>query len=356
MPLYVAPLLGVGTDADPFRPPVVQPGSGFIDLRADSTQPGRGLLYLPTPVSLPGLQRIADELDHIPEQAERAVLGARFGVVPQALRANEVIAELLLDHGRNDGTRWKPLRPSKVRQQYEIFLGNSGRIWSKAQFVPPSTTSFTETWPTDSSTLSSGQDQPWTETDNNLSVSSGVLRPLTFSALINRARCDTVLDTDDHEHYATFICATRDSNQRRGDLQVRFDTASTTFYQAAARRDSDGDLRYLQKVVSGTITDLGTNTTDPGTGVVLYCSADGSTITMKLGGTIIHEVTDTAITGHVRVGVALRQDTDAGAYVGFDNHTAADLVAAAGHPAGRRTGAARFGRPVEIGRQGSQVF
>src|SRR3989337_877625 len=120
---YLAPYVGTGTEDDPFRPKGVDGLKTWtaIDLRADCTQAaGFALLAVETPNPSIG-PYLGDDPD-----AERpglpGLIRASLGVLPEATRLRDILAELLIVHGRDDGTRHRPMRPSKDGQ-YTIWLG-----------------------------------------------------------------------------------------------------------------------------------------------------------------------------------------------------------------------------------------
>lgn len=188
-------------------------------------------------------------------------------------------------------------------------------------------TSFTETWPTVSTTISSGQDQPWTEVVGDSEVATGnYLRPTATTGVT--VRCNTALSTDDHEHEATATLTLESSGV---NPTVRHSTSATTYYMTQGFRETGSMLRRLLKTVAAVQSTLATDSTDPGTPVVLKCSADsGDIIRAYYGGVNVHTADQSAsspITGNLNIGVVLRGEVAAD-NARVDGHTAADLAAA----------------------------
>ena len=189
---------------------------------------------------------------------------------------------------------------------------------------PPQTT-FTESWPTDSTTISSGQDQPWNEDSSDVQVDGGKLEQV--DGVDAFGRCLTDLSSDDHRHTLTAnITAVADSASG-GPACRKIDSTVQTYYAMAVGRNTGDPFQLLLKQVSGTFTDLDSVGTDPGAGdLTVYVEADADQIEGASGATVRGPVTDTAITGHLQIGYAIRDDVRD--HVTLDNHTAADLAAA----------------------------
>lgn len=325
--LYLVQLVGSGAANDPWEPPSWD-GQGWLDLRGDPTIGGMGLVDMPISINGPRVTKIADDLDELMAVTARTQFESRWSITPTPGRMRDVLGELLTQHGRTDGTRWKPLRRTKAVLRQQVFL--RGRpIWEGPRLPPePSTQTLTETWPTDGTTISTGQDQPWTSVAGNPQVSGGVFQgqTLDLAALI---RCDTPLDTDDHYHEATYNLGFASNNETFVILRVRYsDSADTTYFaRLAGDANTVGNRGHrLRKIVAGAGTNLYTDSNTPtsGTGQIL-CSADGSSIRYLCDG-VDQTITDTAITGELRCGAEVKRTS--GNAANLDNHTMADIVAA----------------------------
>lgn len=216
--------------------------------------------------------------------------------------------------GKDD---WQALVPS------DLLSSVAGRLKHE--------TSFTESWPTDSTTLSTGQDQPWTEVLNDLEVFGGELRGVSGNTE-KRARCETVLSGADHYCQAQVI-TTAASTSRSNRVDVRFDAAADTSYSYRVRGSSGGES--IEKCVTGTFTVLASGARVNALETI-YLEASGSTLTSKYAGSLALSTTDTSITGGVRIGCG---GNGAGAVQWrLDSIVAADLAVAGGQPTMRRWG------------------
>lgn len=192
---------------------------------------------------------------------------------------------MLTDLGRKfRGADWREFYPPGIPQQPPL----------------PHATTKTETWPTNSTTLSSGQDNAWTEVDNDLEVTSGTLSAVTLGSHAV-ARMD--FDFGAADHYA--------QTQRSADIGS---PSSTWVWAVGCRKDSTGTLTYYYadtgsggtwrtfKRVAGTFTGIGSNTTAANAvNDVLKLDVNGSSVQRFKNGASQNTATDTAITGNVRV-------------------------------------------------------
>lgn len=139
--LYLSSLIGVGTKADPFRPPdLEQPGSGWIDLRPDcAVADGYGIVYLPTASVNSRLTKLADSPFEPLSSLIRSFLSTRLEIALTVGTLGDTLGELLLS-GRMDGTRWRPLRATG--REYQIWLGVLGKIWAQPVMVGGATDDF----------------------------------------------------------------------------------------------------------------------------------------------------------------------------------------------------------------------
>lgn len=193
-------------------------------------------------------------------------------------------------------------------------------------------TTFTETWPTNSTTISTGQDQPWTETANDVQVSSNKLQPVT-DASVARARCGTQLSTDDHSHEASYE-ALGTANVYQCLAGVRNDGSTDDLgYGVWVRRFSGSDSQLVKREPPTAHSVLSEINVDPGATGTVQCQANGSSISGIAGGNTHTPVTDTTHTGQLNVWLGFynnntKSDTT------LDNHTAADLGRVMGSLAG----------------------
>lgn len=340
MPLYLTSILGNGSEGNTFTVPALdQPGAGWIDLRPDPTvAAGRGILYLPVSVADARLLTLANGVDEILPRMVQTQLANAFSLTLRQTRVDRIVAELLLDHARTDGTRWRSLRPDRAGF-YAIWLGGLGKVWengspqvwadpavlaatmgyrpSRRDFLKgagllvglaagilatrrfAAAATFLETWPTDSSTLSSGQDQVWNEDSNDAQVSANKLSAVTTGAIVVGRSTSAVVSTDNHIVSADLELPTRDGSIRQVGVGCRkINSTTLTYYRMMLRRRTTGDVRSLHKMVAGSATLLVQDTVDPGAGPVpTSVLANGSTILGTASATF-GPVTDTQITGN----------------------------------------------------------
>ena len=329
--LYLAPYVGAGTDADPFRPRgSEQAGWSAIDLRADSTVlAGRALMAVPVRDDTIGAY-LGDAPDEV-SAAIKSAIQSRFGIALAATRLRHIVPELLIAHAREDGTRWRPLR-AMWDGMFRIYLGG---LWWEARSLSGGST-ITESFnKADSDTL--GPDLTWTEITGDMDVVGNQLS--VSSIVLSLARAETDLATVNQ--YAQFVSTTFTLGNASSIVLIvlcRMASASAVdFYQYRVILSATINEHELHKMVSSTQTQLGSaDTTDYATNEVLYIEANGSAITGKRNGVVsVGPVTDTAIDG-VTVGgkrAGIRAYRGAAANTGVikvDSFEAGDL--AAGNP------------------------
>ena len=341
MPIYLADVSGGGSDANPFR--CVgndEPGAGWIDLG------GRGILWRPSSLTDPRVTKLADAIGDVIPLSLRTRIGNALSVTATKTRAPDLLAELL---GSLAGGRWQPLRAEQAGV-YRIWLGTaagggpilespslvggvpvfwiaaltglrreprlmSRRTWlalvalaASLGILPRSAFagSVTETWPTNGTNIATGQDNPWTETLNDLQVVSNKLEPVTTAARC-AARCNTGVGTENHKTTATITIATLDSGTRNAAVSCRFAAAADTYYALQCDRITIGNERDLLKRVAGAFTALATDAVDVGASATVWTvQANGSTIQATQGSDTLGPVTDTAIAGNTQGGCELR--------------------------------------------------
>ena len=230
--------------------------------------------------------------------------------------------ELLLGPPPNG---WKPIRPT-VEGAYEVWLGGLLRRLP----VVRGGVSVSETWSCVDSTILDC-DQNWAEIAGSAwGITTNAAQRAGLSAW-NEARADADLATDAHEVQVTLVALTTGIlGTVAGAVLARKDaTVTRTFYFWEGVVDHAGTNEHrLAKRVAGTETVLQTLTNDFTAGEVIKLRCDGSTIKGFLAGVEISSVTDTAITGNLRCGIAGYGDA-LGSNVHVDTWSAADLAAAA---------------------------
>lgn len=227
--------------------------------------------------------------------------------------------------------------------QYALFVPPD---LPREQALPHSTT-LTESFNTaDSTTL--GPDQTWTEFQDG-STSGDAWDILTnrgrqtFDGGTNGSSARVGTDLASADHYAQLLCVdmgpNSDSNSQLAGA-VRFSATAVTFY--GARLLNLDDTLRLMKLVSGTLTGLGTPVTVtipfPDFGDTVKTEINGSTLKSFLNAVQKESITDTAITGGTRTGFWGYKPAVATTIL--DTWEAADLAVAATEGGGPRTFAA----------------
>lgn len=284
MPIYSCAVVGTGTEDDPIRPPFQGEGTGWICLAPPGSAGGRGLLYLPVASLDPRIRKIADAPTERPTNQVRNTLQNELGITlqsPTATPISALIAEVMRDHGRTNGTRWGVLLPSKARQRFEIHLGALGVIWSAPAPPTPSTQNLTETWPSDGA-ITSGQDLTWSVNAGGCEVSGGKFRADNTLLQINVGRCDTTLDTANQFHSAERTATDGGASGNQWRIYVRF-ADDENGYHVNGRRDNT-KRRSCFKRVLGTYTEFYEDSTDPGASSTDSITVDGSTVSWNIGG------------------------------------------------------------------------
>ena len=320
MPYYLAPEVGTGTSRDLFRPRgSTQPGWSAISLHPF----GFRLLYLPTHDPDPLLERFADQAQETLTAGRRNRFGNALGLTLTATRWDQIVAELLMTHAREDGTRWRPLRPSRVNRRFEIWLG--GLLWAQPYIAGGA--SISENWNcADSASLTC--QLTWVEfVGTNWRLLSNQADLFEGGAADNRARADSVLDSDDHECQATLVGFTQSSGIMAGGPASRVASSGDTCYEFRARNDNGTDLYHdMTRRDAGAGAQIGTAAQDPVVNQVMKIRADGSTQTGWVDGIQILSVTDTVLTGQVRCGVGGYSESTTNV-LRLDTWSAADLAA-----------------------------
>lgn len=309
--IYLAPwALGSGTETNPFSVPLYAPGGGLIDLRRDCTRAaGHALVYVPGGSGDRRLTALGLAPGEPLAAAAQQALESRFGLtLRRRATLADAIAELLVEHAHDKTSLCRPLLPEYSRARYEVWLGELGLLWTRPALVPPHSQQHTETWPTTGSTISSGQDFAWSEVTGDLQVAAaGSCEPVaTGGAADHEAMISsgTLLDSDDH---LISVAATVANVAAFNQLQLlirRASTTGTTYMRLmASRHSSPNYLRTLRKVVSGAVTNLQQDTSDPGTGTFALRSS-GSSHAATFPTTTFNQ-TDTAVTTGKYVGFRL---------------------------------------------------
>lgn len=330
MRFYLSDVLGGGTILNPWRARGFdsQPGARVIDLRPDCTvSAGRMLLGLPVAQQPAGSIDLGDDpLGNI-SAARRNQIGSALGITLQSTTVRRAILELLSEHARTDGTRWRPLRPGRDRM-WRLHLGDL--VWTAPDISGGA--SYSEAWPSADNAALTDQ-LTWTEHDGSSWVRDTNTAAYQGAVLLERASAAHDHGTDDFYVQATLVAHDLVGGSMINGPMCRHDGSSTmTYYAYTASEASGVNEHRLYKVVADSFSILETDTDDVVNGEVLKVQADGSTVKGFIDGTEKSSVTDTAVVDRLRGGLSGYSDTSAGNLVRMDNYSSADLAAAAATP------------------------
>lgn len=167
----------------------------------------------------------------------------------------------------------------------------------------------------------------WTSVYRTWSIVSGeIFDPGGSSGTENAsARYESDLSSDDHYSQIDFTYE-QNSFAYMGPT-ARFSSSASTYYFAMIR--SQGSLRQIQKVISGSATGLYSDAGGGGVPQTVKLQCNGSTISAYDDGVLISSLTDTSITGNLRCGLVGHPNVQSRG----DNFVAEDLAASTNIPA-----------------------
>jgi hypothetical protein len=342
VPYYLDTYGGAGTRPNPFRPTVDDTGAAYdsIDLRPDPAKTA-GFALVWTPNTLTGGKaptKLADDAGTASAQLVTTLqnrLGINLGGGSMTLRA--VVAELLINQGRLDGTRWAPLAANNLGR-LQIWLGGQfiydapaaagaagatrivpaaeldllerrwhdpelARLAAIACNLAASMASGSESFNKANSTTL-GPDQTWTELVGDAEVLSNQGHIVTVAGASNlyfRCEFDT-LSVNIKVKY-TLVSLTAGVEFYVTCRNAAAATTHYTFSNYLTATGAGGTDRKIRKVVAGGETNLATLLADTSAvNDVISVSANGSTIVGAVNGTAKITVTDTGITTGTRGG------------------------------------------------------
>jgi len=189
---------------------------------------------------------------------------------------------------------------------------------------------LTETWPTNSSDISTGQDNAWTEDSGagGLQVTSNALQNTSASAAGRAPYMHTDFSSEAHSHEATAALGTN------SNLAGVYNRCSTTFtfnhtadcYGGEGFRETGFNIRRAVEFNSGTRTTKSSDSTDPGASLTISISSDSSDSHDVVVGGFSHTFSD-ATHSNLKCGVFLSAENTAGNAT-LDSHTMQDVAAA----------------------------
>lgn len=308
--VYLAPYIGAGTDADPFRPRGTDdtPGWSAIDLRPDAATSDSGHAIVVTPSRLP----VRDEAHAVylgddPDLPLPTIVRQRVedrshvgrGDLPDRMRGNQCIVADLLTLMADDVD---PIRPNVLRPERDkvlrIHLG--GEVWWEKS-VPAGGSTFSDDFNRADQLLSASPD--WDSPERELEIVSQAVEVPFNSTHYSRATTDFTTD-----HFAQAL-ATGAGGGNTGVL-ARCNVPSPDTHEEATFymfRYSNGAVQ-LFKLLSGSFT-LIQSVSGSGSTVVERIECEGSTIRGIRDGSTIFTETDTSITAGTRVGLRSTSST-----------------------------------------------
>lgn len=322
---------GWTTDRHGYRPTLDTEGDwSVVDLRPDAARRD-GLCLFAAPERI-GRDRgglyLGDADEKLP-LALHALLGNRLGVNLARRRWRWLVADLLTEHARTDGTRWRPLRPvttlvgRTVARAWEIWLG--GRLLHLP--IPSGGAAYAEpfTGADNTSLAAATVTQTWTDVVAGWGVLSNQ-GYVSSSGAVAYARAAATSATDDT--FASFTLITKTDAAPTDYSQVapcvRFDGAANTSYMACRGQDTDTSFN-LRKTVGGGRSQLNNFTTAIALPEVVRCDAAGSTISALINGVPLATVTDTSIPTGTQGGIYGFRPTVTESVV-IDNWAFGDLI------------------------------
>lgn len=176
-------------------------------------------------------------------------------------------------------------------------------------------TTLNEAWPTNGTTISSGQNLTWTETSGDLEVRSGRLGEVG-EAGYGEARAEHDLSSADHYAQCAVYDMTAPTVGSTVRVITRFSASARTHY--GYYRFSDGS-RTLFKRIAGAITTLSASgAAPPADGTLIKCEVSGSSLIGYDNGSANISTTDTSISGGVRCGAACQINGEQDAWEASD--------------------------------------
>lgn len=326
MPKYcVVGFQGAGTDDNPYRPLGVDSiiGWSIIDFRPDSTVvDGFCIAAYPDDAKLPktALQIAGYKTDTLSFTIKN-LFQNKINLNVDSTNFDELLLELLTTHATppGDKTRWNPLMYTKEKH-FEIWLG------AKIVDIPfiaggaTYTESFNKAdgggWGPDLTwAAKAGGIKTVTSTGTNGTTNSYCLACTTASAC----------STNDTYTQAVIVNTTATSSAMWGVVCRYTDTSGIGDGYEGRQGDATTQANTnLNKLVSGTRTQLSTSTHTLVAADAIKVSANGSTITLSFNGVSNIGLTDTSVTTGVHAMAGIRQSGTTS--TGLDSLEYGDLV------------------------------
>lgn len=285
-----------GSDLQCFRPPIDRAGDwSVIDLRPDpSVVDGYCLIASDHVHTDPNLYYLGEEnLDEVMVSPLKTAVENRLGITLDAPDLRGAIAEIMVLHGRTDGSRWRPLI-ADMKGMVEIRL--RGLIYRAPQIVGAT---YTEDFDT-SNQENLGPDLTWTDVQGDWDVVSNRAEINNRGSPVNYDRAEHTASTDDQYCEAEIINFGQPTSGGQSQFMpcVRFLHTGNSSYGFMVAEDSDGDIYKLRKTTTGTRSDI---TSDTGHTIALpetvKTTISGTTLKGWIDGTEKDSATDSSFSG-----------------------------------------------------------
>lgn len=300
--LHLAPIIGTGKRADPFRPRGVdgmRGGWGMLDLRDDASKPG-GWCYLWTNDKLTlerGTVRIG--CDPLEAMTRSAVYDtrSRLGVCTQGRRLlRDMLAKLLFWRWLRWGnvSRWNPVQPENWTGLREIWM--CGKLWAWTRARPKCCPDLdpSDTFIRSNETPLAGNWARLTGSTNNINLAS--------NTIASSAAGDKFYYYTNGANHADQWSEIRQNSQVTNDdwgPAVRVGASGFSGYWVAGTVPSGFAKSQFNKFVSGSYTEIASaDKTRQANGDILRTTIAGSTLSGSVNGTANSNSpqTDTSLT------------------------------------------------------------
>ncbi len=277
MRFFLDSFIGNGEYLNAFRPAHADGNYSIIDLRGVSTVPDGVCLVGAAGFSGTPLMDFGDILDQKLKGNMKRALANRLGLTLELDDLRGIIAELMLLHGRQDGTRWKPLQATN-QGRHEIFLG--GETVYDAPVIEGTVITDDFNRANDAELTDSAEGWSWTEVNGGQKLDTNQTKMVDAST-VNTVRAESALATVDM--YAQ-VKVVGGGNAVDGGPTVRYAAAAYTFYAGVFRVGND---RQIYETTTGSFTNILDDNTSPADGSICRIEANGSSIGVLDDGTHI---------------------------------------------------------------------
>lgn len=282
-----------------------------LDFRAPSqrtTAGGFGIASTAGTIDVSGIgngRLLGTSLDAPMPALVRTFLRNRLGLAAgeDAATPRALLQRLLVEHGREDGTRWRSIQPRRVDNNhvYDLVL-NGELVFSETVPVVRGGATYTESFTGTNADLDAADiDLTWEELIGDWDVVSNHLQ-CQGGANDCFARANSNAATADQYCQAAISGSTTDGADRGGVTVQEQSASSSTATNYVAFIRGDGDL-ILEETLSGSGTELGSASPGYSSGATLRLEREGSSLVVKYDGSTEISTSDGTLTANRRGGV-----------------------------------------------------